>query len=39
MFYLRLCALPLNVKFKSKIFLSTLRYTAQRGVATPRYAA
>jgi hypothetical protein len=31
-FYLRLRALPLNVKFKSKIFLSTPPYAAQRGV-------
>jgi hypothetical protein len=26
--YLRLCAIPINVKFKSKIFLSTPRYAA-----------
>jgi hypothetical protein len=30
--------MQLNVKFKSKIFLSTPRYAAQRGV-DPRYAA
>jgi hypothetical protein len=30
--YLRLHAMQLNVKFKSKIFLSTPRYAAQRGV-------
>jgi hypothetical protein len=31
-FCLRLRAMQLNVKFKSKIFLSTPRYAAQRGV-------
>jgi hypothetical protein len=31
-FYLRLRAMQLNVKFKSKFFLSTRRYAAQRGV-------
>jgi hypothetical protein len=31
-FYLRLCAMPLSVKFKSKIFLPTPHYAAQRGV-------
>jgi hypothetical protein len=31
-FYLRLRAMQLNVKFNSKIFLSTPRYAAQRGV-------
>jgi hypothetical protein len=31
-FYLRLCAMQLSVKFKSKIFLSTPRYAAQRYV-------
>jgi hypothetical protein len=30
-FYLRLRAMQLNVKFKSKIFLSTPPYAAQRG--------
>jgi hypothetical protein len=31
-FYLWLPAMPLSVKFKSKIFLPTPRYVAQRGV-------
>jgi hypothetical protein len=31
-FYLRLRAMQLDVKFKSKIFLSTPRYAAQQGV-------
>jgi hypothetical protein len=31
-FYLRLRSMPLNVKFKSKMFMSTPRYAAQRGV-------
>jgi hypothetical protein len=29
---MRLCTMPLNVKFKSKIFLPALRYAAQQGV-------
>jgi hypothetical protein len=38
-FYLRLRAMPLNVKYKSQIFLLTPRYAAKRRVANPRYAA